>query len=48
MVVDAVIWNWVMVVDGEEAGPEVFGKQFQCIAELLNAEYGLISSLQTS
>ena len=44
MFVDAVIWHWVMLVAGEEAGPEGFGQEVQWIAVLFYVDDGLLDS----
>ena len=48
IVVDAFIRHWVMVVAGEDAGPEGFGRTVQKLAALLYAENRLLMSLQRS
>ena len=44
MVVDAVIRHWVMLVAGEEAGPDNFRQEFQWLAALFDADDGFITS----
>ena len=44
MVVDAVIQNWLTVVDGEEAVPEVFGRALQWIMEIFYEGDGLLAT----
>ena len=48
VVVDALIRHWVTVMDGEEAGPEVFGQSLQWLAEIFYADDGLLASPQTA
>ena len=46
MVVDEVIYLWVILVAGEEAGPEGFIRAVQCLAELFYSDNGLLASPQ--
>ena len=47
MVLDAVLWNWVMIVAGVEAGPEGSGWVVQWIADFLNGDNKLLASLRS-
>ena len=44
MELESVIWHWLTVVTGEEAGPEVFGSEFQWLAALFYADNGILVS----
>ena len=44
MVVDVVIRNWVTLVVEEEAGPDGFGSEIQCLAGFFYANDGLLTS----
>ena len=46
MVVDEVLWNWILVVLEEEAGLERFGRDMKCLAEFFYADDGLLMSTQ--
>ena len=44
MVVDAVIYHWAMVVDGEDAWPEGLGRSVQNMATLFYVDSGILTS----
>ena len=48
IVVDVVIIYWVMMVVGEEAGRDGFGRTAQWLAVLFYADYGLLALPRTS
>ena len=46
MVLDTLIQHWVVLVAGEEAVPDGFGRDVQWITMLFHADDGILSSLR--